>query len=280
MTSRAAYDAVVVGGGAAGCATALELAKRGLSVTLVERDSIGSHASGFAYGGLFATTGTGIPGPLLPVARRGVEMHRKLAPELAESTGIDVELREMDTLDVALTDDELSALLKEAEWQRQEGFRVTELDAQEVLDYEPTLTPNIVGGVLQEDHYELDSYRYTLALATTFEKSGGTIRHGSVAGLEASDGTVTGVRLTSNEVVTTGAVVIATGPWAGGDEISGLARLPVTPLKGEIVRLGFPGDSFERRVSTSLGYLARKPDGMIWAGTTYESAGFDDQPST
>ena len=100
---------------------------------------------------------------------------------------------------------------------------MTELDALAVLDFGPTLTPNVAEGVLQEDHYELDNYHYTLALATTFEKSGGTIRHGSVAGLETSDSTVTGVRLTSNEVITAGAVVIATGPWAGGDEISGLA---------------------------------------------------------
>ena len=78
---------------------------------------------------------------------------------------------------------------------------MTELDAQAVLDYGPTLTPNVAGGVLQDDHYELDSYRYTLALANAIEKSGGTIRHGSVAGLEASDGTVAGVRLTSNKVV-------------------------------------------------------------------------------
>ena len=51
MTESSA-DVVIVGGGIAG--------------VVVERDAIGSHASGFAYGGLSPLSGFGIPGPRLP----------------------------------------------------------------------------------------------------------------------------------------------------------------------------------------------------------------------
>ena len=44
-------DVIVVGAGAAGASVAYELIKRGVSVTMIERDSVASHASGFAYGG-------------------------------------------------------------------------------------------------------------------------------------------------------------------------------------------------------------------------------------
>ena len=45
-------DVIVVGGGIIGCLTAYLLAREGLKVTLLEADAVGSHASGFAYGGL------------------------------------------------------------------------------------------------------------------------------------------------------------------------------------------------------------------------------------
>ena len=41
-----------MGGGIAGVGIAYYLALSGVTSTVVERDSIGSHASGFAYGGL------------------------------------------------------------------------------------------------------------------------------------------------------------------------------------------------------------------------------------
>ena len=51
------YDVVIVGGGLHGLATAYYLAKSGARVTIVERDSVGGHASGFALGGLSPLAG-------------------------------------------------------------------------------------------------------------------------------------------------------------------------------------------------------------------------------
>ena len=55
----------VVGGGIVGLSSAYFLAKTGHSVTVIERDSIGSHASGFAFGEMGVLEGAGIPDPLL-----------------------------------------------------------------------------------------------------------------------------------------------------------------------------------------------------------------------
>ena len=59
---------VIVGGGIVGIATAYFLGKRGVRSTIIERDSVGSHASGFAYGGLSPTGETGASGQLTPGA--------------------------------------------------------------------------------------------------------------------------------------------------------------------------------------------------------------------
>ena len=50
--SGATYDAIVVGGGIHGCSTALHLAKKGLSVLVIEKNTVGRHASGVNAGGV------------------------------------------------------------------------------------------------------------------------------------------------------------------------------------------------------------------------------------
>ena len=45
-------DAIVIGGGLIGSSTALHLARRGLKVMVVEKDSPGRHASGVNADGL------------------------------------------------------------------------------------------------------------------------------------------------------------------------------------------------------------------------------------
>src|SRR4026208_1339703 len=102
--ARSSEDVVIVGGGIAGMAAAYYLAKSGVPSIVVERDAIGSHASGFAYGGLSPMTGFGIPGPLAEIAHDGMRLHRELAPVLAEETGIDVDFRLRASLALAFTE--------------------------------------------------------------------------------------------------------------------------------------------------------------------------------
>src|SRR3989442_15762312 len=50
--SRDSADAVVVGGGVVGCSIAYHLARRGASVALVERETLGSQSTGRCAGGV------------------------------------------------------------------------------------------------------------------------------------------------------------------------------------------------------------------------------------
>ena len=45
-------DVIVIGGGIVGCSTALHVARKGLSVILLERDHAGIRASGVNFGGV------------------------------------------------------------------------------------------------------------------------------------------------------------------------------------------------------------------------------------
>jgi len=275
MSAASTCDVAVVGGGVIGCAIAYRLAKSGLSVELIERDGIASHASGNAYGGLYATFGPGIPGPALAVAKKAIELHKQLDPEIESESDIDTEFRPSRSIDVSTKAAGLKDIHQNADWWESEGLPVERLSGESILELEPNLTPNIIGGVRHLSHYEVDSYKITLALATAFERHGGVMRSGNVVSL-ATPGEVT---LESGSAISAPVRIICSGPWAGNNEIAGIPNLPIRPVKGEIIRLAFPCDDFSHRVVNGRPYIARKPDGRVWIGTTDEEAGFDETAS-
>src|SRR2546425_7358331 len=131
MTESSA-DVVIVGGGIAGMTTAYYLAKAGVASVVVERDAIGSHASGFAYGGLSPLSGFGIPGPQAEIALDGMRLHRELSKSLLEETGIDVDFRMRSSLALAFSEADVRRLRAALPWQQQQpGYGVRWLDGAE-----------------------------------------------------------------------------------------------------------------------------------------------------
>jgi glycine oxidase len=73
-----------------------------------------------------------------------------------------------------------------------------------------------------------------------------------------------------------GAVVIAAGSWAG--ELDGVGvRVPVTPIKGQILRLHDPAGAglLTRVIRMGPSYLVPRGDGRYVLGATSEERGFD-----
>src|ERR1700741_122901 len=97
-------DAVIVGGGIAGMTVAYYLARSGVPSVVIERDAIGSHASGFAYGGVSPLSGFCIPGARAEMAQEGMRLHHELAQSVVEETGITVDFRVRPSLALAFTE--------------------------------------------------------------------------------------------------------------------------------------------------------------------------------
>ena len=74
--TREARHVVVIGGGAAGCATAYYLSKAGARVTIIEREGVGNGASGWSAGGLNPLQG--IADPILDLAMQSYRLHLEL----------------------------------------------------------------------------------------------------------------------------------------------------------------------------------------------------------
>jgi glycine oxidase len=273
----AGSQVVIVGGGIVGVVTAYYLAKAGTPSIVIERDAIGSHASGFAYGGLSPVSGFGIPGPLAEIAQDGMRLHRELSLSMAEETGIGVDFRVRSSLALAFTEADVQRLQAALPWQqRQPGYAARWLDAAEARRVEPRISDETVGAVLIEGTADVEPYRLVLALTRAAEQLGVTVRHGRITGLRREGGRVTGVILERDEVACS-AVVLALGPWSGETSAWIDTPIDVRPLKGQILRLQAPGLPVACSVGWGHNYATTKTDGLLWAGTTEEEAGFDEE---
>ncbi len=278
MSRTTGSEVVIIGAGVAGCATAYYLAKQGVQATIIERDSIGTHSSGFAFGALNPLGGAGIPDPMGALSLESYRLHQELATALPEESGIDTEFRLLTAIVAAYSEEEAHSLMACLPWQQaQEGFQVEWKNGADILALEPRLVHGVVGGVVTQQIGMLSSYRLTLALLQAAERMGAVMRHGRMRGLVFQGHRLKAVRLETEDVPCQAAVV-AMGPWSADVSAWLGVDLPVTPLKGQILYLQVNGSPLPY-LSWSHGYAVTKPDGLVWVGTTEEQAGFDETPS-
>ena len=268
---------VVVGGGVIGCAVAERLARDGHRVTLLERDSLGSHASGAAAGLLAPFTESSRPGRFLELAVRSFSLFPELARRLSAESGIDVEYARSEGLAVAFGDDEWRRLRETEQWLPAEaGARV--LEPRRALEVEPGLSGDIAGGMLVAQA-RVAPRRLVRALARSAARRGAEIRVGTPAlALTGSGSGLSGVRMAGGPLEADW-VVLAAGPWSPLLGLTVGIEIEVVPRRGQLVALA-PADLVLGRILTSGSrYLVPKPDGTVIAGSTEEEAGFDDRPT-
>ena len=269
-------DVVIVGGGILGCTVAYYLTELGVTPTIVEAHGIGSAASGLALGGLDPTGGAGIPGPVAPLAIESLRLHADLHAAIKAETGLDSSFHRLSHLTVALSDDEVPPLYERMQWQREHGFPARWLDGDDVLALEPNLSPNVVGALQTDDVGMMDCEHHMATLAAVLRARGVGVEHAALQRIEWRGDRVAGVRL-SHGSLRCDRLVLALGPWSGMlTDLLGVP-VPVEPLKGQILRLRLPGAAPSNYVSRLGMYVAAKRDGLVWAGTTEERAGFDTQ---
>jgi glycine oxidase len=270
-------DVVIVGGGVAGCAVAYYLGKAGIKTTIVEREGIGTQASGYAAGGLNPLHG--VPAALRPLAMESFKLHLTLWDELKSATGSDFQARIVSMIKLAFEDTELSAFQELQDlFEATEGFSAQRLEATEVHKIEPRVARDVVGGLYLDGNGVVDSYLFTIALAKAAEQYGTTCQSGHVRGVQRSANRITGVLMEDVEIACD-TVVLAMGPWAKAAEQWLGCPIPVEPLKGEILRMAVPGPALAHDLLGPAASLYSRSDGLVWCGATTEWRGFDQAPS-
>ena len=276
MTSRST-DVLIIGGGAAGCTAAYYLAERGVNVTILEREGIGSKASGYNAGGLNPLEGHGWPDPLQPMALQSFNLHKELWESLPDKTGIDYHGRISSIIKVALDESELAELRETMEIFNnapEPGFSAEWLEREDVLALEPRVTPHALAGVRAVGNGALDGQEFTQALSVAAQQAGAEVVSGNAIGLRLGNGRVESVVIDDGEI-SCGALLLAAGPWCRNAEQWLDIAIPVDPLKGQILRMKPNGPGLEHELTGGGSSMYNKTDGLIWCGATEENAGFD-----
>jgi glycine oxidase len=279
-----AVDVAVIGGGAIGLSVAWRAAQRGLDVVVLDAGSPRDPASAVAAGMLAPAAEVEFGDAGRDLLTLGLESARRwpaFAAELEASSGIAPALRRSGTLMLARDRDEAEELERELELRERLGLGVVRLRASEARALEPALGSRVRLALEARDDHSVDPRAMVAALTVAAARAGVAVRVATpVARLlcDPPGERVTGVELEDGTCLRAHAVVVAAGAWSG--ELRGLeprARVPVRPVKGQILRLRDPRGAglVERVLRFAAGYLVPRADGGYVLGATVEERGFD-----
>jgi glycine oxidase len=284
--AHSSEDLLVLGGGVIGLSVAWRAREQGMSVTVLERDVTGRGTSFVAAGMLapVAEVDFGEAGRrVLELGLRSAEIWPAFAEDLQALAGMDVGLMRTGTLLLARDEDAARELDRQIALRDSLGLRVERLRPSEARQREPALAPTVRLALSAPEDHSVDPRRLLAALRRACEASGVRLReHARVVRIESDPtGTrVTGVTIDGqgHEFVAAERLVIAAGAWV--EQIEGLpvhARVPVRPVRGQIVRLRDPSGPGLLRgvVRFEGGYLVPRADGRYVLGATVEERGFE-----
>lgn len=277
-------DVAVVGGGVAGLAAARELARRGLSVAVLDDGRAGS-ASGAAAGMLAPQAEADHADEFFGLLCASRDMYAAFAAALSEESGVPVELDRTGTLYLALDEAEVEEVERRFAWQSRAGLEVERLTGAEARALEPNISPRVRLALRFPRDWQVESRRLTAALGAAAEASGVRVVRGAEAlGVRVVGGRAAGV-VTSGGDVGAGAVVFAAGAWNSrlrkfsGEEGPSLHDDPrVEPVRGQILCYQQPGADaplVRHVVYGARAYVVPRRGGRLLAGSTTERVGFD-----
>jgi sarcosine oxidase subunit beta len=166
---------LVIGGGLHGTSSAFNMARRGVSVIVLEADYVARHSSGVNAGGVRTL---GRPLPEIPLAL----MSREIWHTLPDVVGDDGGFVPSGQLKIAETEAELDECRERVALLEAHGFTHEKvIDRETVLELEPALAKHVTGGIwVERDGYALP-FRTTTAFRLAAQRQGVRFYEGTQA---------------------------------------------------------------------------------------------------
>lgn len=274
---NAPSDVIVIGAGIVGCAVAHELARRGASVEIVDERPVGMGATQASAGVLAPYIEADREGALLELTVRSLAIYDDFMTRVSAESGIAVPYRRTGTLDVAMSESEMQALNAAAHTLATRGVPARLLDAAGVRAEEPHIGDGAVGALLIDTHGFVAATELTRALVVAARRAGAQlIEQRRVRRITCDNDEF--VVETDRGSLSGDAVVVAAGCWSGQIAIDGVtARVPVRPVRGQLLSLAWIGTPLRRVTWSRRCYLVPWEDGTVLLGATVEEAGFDER---
>lgn len=222
MKPHRRYDVIIIGGGLHGLSAAVYAARAGLDVAVLEKDYPGRHASGVNAGGV-RRLGRHLAEIPLSVAAMAV-WH-----QIDELVADDCRFSVCSQIKVAETADELIALEQRAATLRELGYSHEEIiDASELREYVPAITPHCVGAMICRDDGAADPFRTVTAFRRQAIANGAAVLSGIRVNSLDRNNAMWRVN-TQDGVFEAPNIVNATGAWAAAFAAQLGETVPLTP---------------------------------------------------
>ena len=234
-------DVAIIGGGVIGAIIAYNLALRGISCTLFEKDRFASSASG-ATGGIIGPIWyvDHTIAPYWDMAMRSFERFPQLTADLREA-GIDPEYRQNGVMKVALTEELHATLRSNLAWQENLDIGVHWIGREELLERETEISPAAQGAVYSPQEGNIKGRAFVQSLINASSNLGATcLEQTEVTSFEITGSRIVGLK-TMTDTYHTNQVVLAAGAWTGLTNRWLQEPIPVRPIKGQRVTLRMPG---------------------------------------
>ena len=263
---------VIAGGGILGASIAHQLARRGASVTVLEKARPGAGATANSFAWINAKKQ---PHPYFTLSLMGIEAWRELHAEIGNELPVrwGGSLEWTDTADRAATQAE--AMRRFQAW----GYPVHLIDQKQLRALEPNVVP---GTMTAATHAELegsaDPVGATQVILAHAAKAGAKIVYPSeVVGLDLANGRLRAVR-TSNGDVEAEVLVVACG--VDTPKVAAMAGLsvPLTRSPGVLFHTDPRPIAIDRVLLTPIGNVKQKPDGRIVTGLDFGPSA-DEHPT-
>jgi glycine/D-amino acid oxidase-like deaminating enzyme len=253
-TLPAQADAVVIGGGIIGIFTAYYLARRGLSVAVVEKGRIGAEQSSRNWGWCRQQNRDARE---LPMATRSLELWERFATDTGEDTGFS----RCGLFYLSNDEDELSRWARWRDFAKTAGVTTHMLSGREASERGRATGRVWKGGVFSPSDGTADPSKAAPAVAAALMKLGGTVHQNcAVRGIEREGGRLVGV-ITEAGTIKTRTAVYAGGAWASSFCRQLGIRFPQATVRQTIVRVSGVAERLPDALHTARVSVTRRSDG-------------------
>ncbi|MHB8524690.1 MAG: NAD(P)/FAD-dependent oxidoreductase [Candidatus Acidiferrales bacterium] len=281
------YDTVIAGGGIIGAWLAFELARRGESVLVVDRQEPGREAS-------WAAAGTISPAPdrespaITALGRESYRLYPEFVAAIEAASGKSAGFHPNGAMELFFDPGGEIGRDRRLEEIRKHGIAAEAISLSEAKRRESAIGPAVRATLWIRDEAYLDPRVITHVALTAASKVGAEIRanaevisvliergrcHGALVA-DAQDISAGAVGVRVGEKISARNVVIAAG-WRSG-QISGVeSYAPTTPVRGQMVALGHISGAPRIILRSGHGYMAPRDDGRTVVGSTLESGAFE-----
>ena len=282
----------IIGGGVIGLSAALTAAQHGHRVTVldpvIENHARGTGASWMA-GGMLAPVTEAWFGEEARLALdiAALKAWPAFARNISAIAQQELAINTTGTLQIALDIDDARELERIRNFQNSVGLDAYALSRDELLDLEPLLSPNVVGGSLISTDLSVANRSLVLALKSGCEKVGVHFVSKRVTEIQRKGKRVHQV-VTTDERLEVDELVIAAGAWSSELvnmlELSNPRSIPtIRPIRGEILRLRSDITAITHTLRAQVHgfqvYLVPRAHGEIVVGATQFERGFDARPT-